>query len=199
MKFNTDIFLAGYREHFGKLKQAQVDALKLLLAFMEGDGDVTDVRYFAYMVSTVKHECADTFRPIIERGPKSYFNKYEAGTKLGRQLGNTNKGDGYLYRGRGFCQITGRANYARLTEALGLELSLVSHPDHALDPVIAYRIMSYGMRHGSFTGKKLSDYINELEANYVQARRIINGLDKARTIAGYAGKFEKMLRAAMEG
>jgi hypothetical protein len=67
----------------------------------------------------------------------------------------------------------------------------------------AYKIMSLGMRQGSFTGVGLSKYINADKCDYVNARRIINGTDKAQTIAGYATKFESILRAsvvaAMEG
>jgi hypothetical protein len=55
--------------------------------------------------------------------------------------------------------------------------------------------MSYGMRNGSFTGKKLSDYISGTTADYVNARRIINGTDRAELIAGYATRLEPMLNA----
>jgi hypothetical protein len=54
--------------------------------------------------------------------------------------------------------------------------------------------MSLGMRLGSFTGKKLADYIHGGKADYVNARRIINGLDRAQTIAQYATRFERILR-----
>ena len=53
--------------------------------------------------------------------------------------------------------------------------------------------MIYGMREGWFTTKKLSDYIKNGKADYVGARRIINGTDEARKIAGYAEIFEKAL------
>jgi hypothetical protein len=52
-------------------------------------------------------------------------------------------------------QITGRANYQKMTTALNLvgDRDLVAHPDMALQPDIAGPIMSYGMRKGAFTGK----------------------------------------------
>ena len=149
------------------------------------------------MLATVKHECADTWAPITEFGKVSYFDKYDADTPLGHRLGNTEDGDGYRFRGRGYVQITGRANYARLGELLGMGGQLVQNPDLALDPVIAYRIMSAGMRKGSFTGKKLSDYISPNSCDYLNARRIINGTDQAQKIAGYATAIEKVLRSSL--
>lgn len=198
MRFNHTTFFNGYREIYGKLNQTQVSGLDNLMGYLELDADVSDIRWAAYMLATVKHECADTFQPITERGAKSYFDKYEPGTKIGKGLGNTVKGDGYLYRGRGYVQITGRANYQKMTERLALtgDEDLLLHPDSALHPGIAYRIMSLGMRTGSFTGKKLSDYINATKCDYTNARRIINALDKAATIKGYAVNFETVLTNA---
>ena len=60
----------------------------------------------------------------------------------GRQtLGNTEPGDGERYRGRGLILMTGRANYARYSERLGLGTLLIDSPDDAKDPVIASRIL----------------------------------------------------------
>lgn len=198
MRFNHTTFFNGYRNLYGKLKQGQVSGLDNLLGYMELDADLTDIRWAAYMLATVKHECADTFQPITERGAKSYFNKYEPGTQIGKNLGNTVKGDGYLYRGRGYVQITGRANYQKLTQKLALtgDEDLILHPDSALHPDIAYRIMSLGMRTGIFTGKKLSDYVNAAKADYTNSRRIINALDQAALIKGYAVNFETILKNA---
>ena len=198
MRFNHTTFFNGYRGLYGKLNQSQVSGLDNLLGYIELDADVSDIRWAAYMLATVKHECADTFQPITERGAKSYFDKYEAGTKIGKNLGNTVKGDGYLYRGRGYVQITGRANYQKMTEKLSLtgDEDLILHPDSALHPDIAYRIMSFGMRTGSFTTKKLTDYINAAKCDYTNARRIINALDQAAKIDGYAVNFETILKNA---
>ena len=195
MKINHTTFFNSYRNVYGKLSQSQLSGLENLLLAIEQDTEVTDLRWAAYMLATVKHECADTFQPITEKGPKSYFDKYETGTKLGKQLGNTVKGDGYTFRGRGYVQITGRANYQGMSKNLGItgDDDLVLRPDNALHPDVAYRIMSYGMRMGSFTGKKLADYIKADGVDYRNARKIINGLDKADLIKGYAVSFETLL------
>ena len=199
MRIDHTTFFNGYRAAYGRLSQATVSGLELLGRNMEADPDLKNIQWAAYMLATVKHECADTWQPIVERGARAYFDKYETGTALGRRLGNSEPGDGWRFRGRGYVQITGRANYARMTQALGLgpEADLVADPEQALRPAIAYRIMSVGMRKGLFTGKKLGDYLNSQGTDYVNARRIINGLDQAATIAGYARTLESILKASL--
>lgn len=200
MHIDHTAFFNGYRQAFGRLKQGQVTGIELLGRNMEADASITDLGWAAYMLATVKHECADTWQPVVERGPRAYFDKYETGTRLGTRLGNTKPGDGFRFRGRGYVQITGRANYARLTAQLGLgpDADLENDPEQALRPAIAYAIMSLGMRKGLFTGKKLSDYISKTGgADYKEARRIINGVDRAALIAGYATTLEAVLRASV--
>lgn len=194
---NRDAFFSAYRAASGKLRQSQVDGLNTLLSFFEADELLVDVRHAAYMLATVRHECADTWQPITERGPRSYFDKYEAETKIGARLGNKLRGDGYFYRGRGYVQITGRANYTRMANAIDVPY-LASSPELALLPNVAYSIMTVGMHRGLFTGRKLADYIDGELCNYFGARRVINALDRAELIAGYARTFETILRGATE-
>ena len=195
MNIDHTAFFNGYRESYGRLTPSVIAGLELLGRNMETDPELENLQWAAYMLATVKHECADTWQPIVERGPKSYFDKYETGTPLGRRLGNSEPGDGWRFRGRGYVQITGRANYSRMTKELGLgpEADLEQDPEQTLRPAIAYQIMSVGMRKGLFTGKKLSDYISEGGCDYRNARRIINGVDQAALIAQYAGTIEGIL------
>lgn len=148
----------------------------------------TDPRHVAYALATAYHETAHTFAPIREYGKHLYFAKYEPGTPNGKRLGNVLRGDGIKFKGRGYVQITGRANYERFSRLLNVDL--LTTPDLALDPLISYRIMALGMRGGLFTGKKLADYINATRTDYVNARRVINGLDRAELIAEYAERIE---------
>lgn len=177
----------------GSLTQDQVDGCNVICEAWEDYGD-GDHQKLAYLLGTAYHETAFTMQPIHERGQRSYFDKYEPGTKIGRDLGNTKPGDGFLYRGRGYVQCTGRANYAKAQAKLGVPL--LTNPDGALDPLIAARILIEGCMAGWFTTKKLRDYIDGGVASYIGARRVVNGQDKAKTIAEYALHFEQALEAA---
>lgn len=197
-KIDRKIFFDTYRKKFGKLTQGQVEGLNSLLSSFENDKELSNINEMAYMLATVKHETANKFKPISEYGDKPYFNRYDpvlansdARKKRAKDMGNTEKGDGYKYRGRGYVQITWKNNYKKLGEILGYDLS--EKPELALDPKIAYAIMSHGMRNGLFTGRKLSKYITKDSTDYKNARKVINGLDKADTIKGYAASFEKVL------
>jgi len=194
MRFDRTAFFNGYRSLYGVLRQTQVDGLQSLLMGIEQDAEMTDLRWAAYMLATIKHECDDTWQPIAEKGPPSYFDQYNAGTDKGIRLGNSEPGDGFRFRGRGYVQITGRANYSKLGQVLNLGNGLIDNPDKALEPQTAYRIMSYGMRKGAFTGRKLADYISDAGCDYLNARRIINALDQADRIQGFAQDLEGALR-----
>lgn len=65
--------------------------------------------------------------------------------------------------------------------------------------MVAYRIMSVGMRRGAFTGRKLAHYFTAEGGDYINARRIINSLDCAQKIADYAVVFEAVLLESAAG
>lgn len=185
------------RPHFGgALTQDQVDGINAIIAgFALYGGAETNI--LADILATAKWETGDKMQPIYERGTKAYFKKYEGRASLG----NTEPGDGYLYRGRGLVQITGRRNYAYWANRLGIDL--VGNPDLALDMDVAVRLLVEGAMIGAYTGKKLADYIDSTDESddedlreYVQARRVINGVDKAEVIGKSALIFEKALREA---
>ena len=188
MRFDRAKFFASYTSAFGTLSQAQQDGLNEILAAAEADTEITDIRWLAYMLATVKHECADRWKPIEEFG-KGKGHKYGQPVTVTDPSGKTFTN---VYYGRGYVQLTWDWNYKAMGNAL--KNRLLYEPQLALDPAVAYRIMSYGMRTGAFTGKGLGKYINASECDYVNARRIINGTDQAQRIAGYATKLEKVLR-----
>lgn len=95
----------------------------------------------AAAIGTIAIETASTFRPIHEFGDAAYFERmYGPGSSVGRQLGNLEPGDGARYPGRGYIQLTGRANYRRYGTLLGVDLE--ADPDLALDPDIAARVFA---------------------------------------------------------
>lgn len=98
----------------------------------------------------------------------------------------------YPWYGRGYVQLTWETNYRRAGRKLGVDM--VSNKDLALDADIAAEVLVLGSKEGWFTKKKLSDYITLNKSNFKQARRIINGMDKANTIAGIAKQYDKALK-----
>lgn len=114
------------------------------------------------------------------------------GGEWGREnLGNTEPNDGWTYRGGGLVQVTGRRNFERVGLATGNDL--IAEPDMINDPAISAAALVFGSRDGWFTGKKLSDYISGSKADYRNARRVINGMDRADDIAAYARAYEAVL------
>ncbi|MGI9418465.1 MAG: peptidoglycan-binding protein [Geminicoccaceae bacterium] len=137
----------------------------------------------AYVLATATHEShLGRFMEELSSGAQ-----YE-----GRlDLGNTQPGDGVRFKGRGYVQITGRANYQDWSNRLGVDL--VGNPELAENPDIAAEILVRGMRDGTFTGRRLDTYINDSGTDFVNARRVVNGTDRASLIAGYAGDFNQAL------
>lgn len=179
---------------------SKANLLNLLEFFIKDANAWTDGRQAAYALATAYHETGYPvdgklvrFAPVTEYGSRPYFAKYEPSTAIGRRLGNTEPGDGYRFRGRGYVQITGRANYAKFSEITGFDL--IADPDKALDPETAYIILREGMKGGLFTGKKLANYIEGDKCEYVNARKIINGLDRAHLIARVARQIDQTLHS----
>lgn len=159
-----------------------------------------DIRMLAYMLATTYHETDGTMLPIRERGgdkyffrmydPKSYVPSRAAlATKMGAR-----PGDGVIFYGRGYAQLTWRLNYERFGKLLGQDFtSSIQAADKVMQPDNAANILFIGMEKGLFTGKKLSDYFTDTKCDWVNARRIVNGIDCAEKIAGYAKEFHQLL------
>ncbi|GJE59231.1 hypothetical protein MPOCJGCO_1319 [Methylobacterium trifolii] len=94
---------------------------------------------------------------------------------------------GKSWLGRGFVQLTHKANYEKMAAITGVDL--VNHPDLAMTVGVATKILIDGMIAGSFTGKKLGDYFSATKEDWVNARRIINRTERAELVASYARKY----------
>ncbi len=127
----------------------------------------------AYILATTVHES----------GAGAHMEEFASGRAYeGRSsLGNNQPGDGVRFKGRGYVQITGRRNYTDWSRRLGMDL--VGNPNLAKNPQVAARILVGGMKDGTFTGRRLDHYINGNQTDFHNARRIVNGTDKAGTFA----------------
>jgi len=176
----------------GGITTSQREGLEFKLrAFAEAR--ITDLRWQAYMLATSYHETGRTMQPIEEWGKGR-------GRPYGQKIKHSRKPYTYpdkLYFGRGDVQLTWYENYELMGRLLGIPL--LEQPELALTPEISAKIMIEGMtkgksNRGDFTGVSLESYFNSHRDDPIQARRIINRLDKANLIAGYHDKFLKALQ-----
>jgi putative chitinase len=158
------------------LQQSQVDGMNAILNGWEAKYADSDDRWLAYALATTYHETDQHMQPIEEYGKGQ-----------GRPYGKPDPATGKIYYGRGFVQLTWERNYKTMSDLLGVDF--VDQPERALDLDNATAIMFTGMLKGLFTGKSLGDYFNRTKEDWVNARRIINGVDKARAIAMYGHNF----------
>lgn len=180
----------------GRLSPSQADGINAKLNAFD-KFSISDDRWKAYMLATSYHETAKTMQPVEE---------YGKGRGKGKPYGKKIKysGESYtwpdkIYYGRGDVQLTWYENYEKMGKLLGIHL--LENPDLALDPSISAHIMIEGMTtsislEGDFTGLSLENFFNSYTDDPINARRIINGLDKAKLIAGYHLKFLDAIKKA---
>jgi len=180
------------------ISQSQVDGARRIV-------DATGVAQWpvgwqAYALATASWETARTLQPVDEAGGPAYYTRlYDVSgdrPDLARRMGNVTPGDGPRYRGRGLVQLTWRSNYARFGGILGIDL--VNHPELALDPVTATRIMVAGMSRGLFSGGRRLDQClpahgSATHDQFAASRPIINGHDHDSDIATVAMTWQSAL------
>lgn len=179
------------------LDNDEVTGANAILAAMDG----APLSWTAYALGTAWLETNHTLHPIKELGGQNYFfRRYDPqgqNPKIAKMLGNTEPGDGALFCGRGYVQLTGRRNYTLAQAKTGA--ALVDNPDLAMRQDVAAKIMRFGMTQGWFTGKQFADYLPAgrpaSRDEFKAARRIINGQDRAADIAAYSLQFQAALQA----
>lgn len=127
----------------------------------------------AYVLATADHETNHTFKPVEE----AYWVR-NADAWRRRNLRY------YPFYGRGYVQLTWERNYRSYSDLIGIDLA--ADPTEALRHDISLFVIVQGMKIGGFTGKKLEDYVRPGHVDFVRARRVINGNDRADDIADLA-------------
>lgn len=186
-----DKFYASIRPHVSLTTQ-NVQGFDRVLAYAEKQK--TQVNKLAYLLATAWWETNKQMWPIVE----AYWLSEDWRKRNLRY---------YPWHGRGLIQVTWKENYIKVAKMLGLpEDTFTNDPDKMLDWEYALPALFYGAETGIYTGKSLSDYIDDKDESdtedrreYVNARRVVNGTDKAATIADLALKFEQALHFAEYG
>lgn len=185
-------FFDNYRIEFGALNQSQVDSLDKFIDLTNENIKEFSVNQWAYVYATTHHETNTTFEPVKEA---YWVENAEAWRKKNLRY--------YPYYGRGFVQLTWLDNYKKYADLF--DVNIVENPDLVMDFELSFNVMVHGMKNGTYTGKKLSNYISTLISDYVGARFVINGkrkkkdkyADKAEDISVYAHKFERILKVSI--
>jgi len=184
------------------MKQGQVEGLTAILDRWAQMPAPADRRWLAYMLATAHHETGRTMQPVRETFAKTDERAIailEAAFRKGSLPSVSvaywrRDGEGKSWLGRGLVQLTHRANYATMAAATGIDL--LTHPERAMELPVAVDILFTGMQSGAFTGKKLGDYFSLSRESWTDARRIINGRDKAELVASYGKQYLAALRLA---
>lgn len=162
----------------GRMSESQVEGCIKTIEYRDAHWPLMINAELAYVLATFEWESAHTMRPIEEGHPltgaalKAYQKKLRY----------------YPWYGRGPPQLTWEKNY----KAFGV----ADNPEKMLEWETGLRVMFEGMILGKFTGHKLADYITAKRQDYVNARRVVNGLDKAENIAKNARAFHSALLKA---
>lgn len=126
----------------------------------------------AAFIAQVAHE-SFYFHYLTEIGRRSYFDKYEHR----KDLGNTYAGDGYTYRGRGYIQLTGRANYTAFRDWLGGKPDVVLHPELVAQPNLGVLAALY-----FWQTKKCGEVSNDIVKLTKRINGGLNGLDNRTSL-----------------
>lgn len=205
---NPELFWNGLRQDVfgGKMTQGVVDTVNIIVDtyyaeyINRGDPD-----HLAYILATAYHESYHAtlnpeWLPVREGFAKSNAGAIAAVTKLYKDKKISRnyaipQSNGNSYYGRGFAQITHPDNYKKAGDLIGV--NIYDFPDLALDRGVAAKLLVIGSVEGIYTGKSLFDYdLKDGLFDAYNARRVINGLDKAAKIEGdYERVYGAILKA----
>jgi putative chitinase len=155
----------------GRLTPQQVEGLRRILDYRDSHHPAMSDDQLAYVLATIKWETGHRMTPVREAGGERYLKtkKY------------------YPWVGEGLVQVTWEENARKFG---------ATKPGDLMSWPLALQAAFEGMTRGLFTRRKLADYIDKGAVDYIGARRIINGQDRARLIAQFAHAFRDALRQA---
>lgn len=154
----------------------------------------------AYILATGYHETARKMKPVREAlavSDAGAMSRLENAWKAGRLKWVKRPYWRGGFFGRGYVQLTHKSNYQHAGRKLGLPLE--TQPSLALEPEHAALILVRGSMEGWFTGRKLGDYITLHKSDFFNARRVINGRDRAGDIARLAKEYDVELKVIHYG
>jgi peptidoglycan L-alanyl-D-glutamate endopeptidase CwlK len=175
--------LASVLARFGTTLVAQMfphtplNNIKRNLPFVLGALDRAQLRdrpMVLAALATIRAE-TESFEPVAEGRSRYNTSPDPAGHPFDlydrrKDLGNRGAPDGARFRGRGYVQLTGRANYAVYGKSIGLGGRLVENPELASEPDIAARLLAAFLKDRELRLKQAL-----LERDYAGARRLVNG------------------------
>ena len=163
---------------------------------------------------TVSKKLDDWIRSVTTaRGKDSYGNRLDRSEKLkkqeelfntvysdkyGRHLNNDADTDGWLYRGRGGVQLTGKANYEKVTKILnknGINVDLVKNPELAADERYSADILiAFAEKEGMFNPNS-EKYLSNKDYELI-AQGDVDTIDKLHNITNAKADDERMIEEA---
>lgn len=182
-----------------------VNIFQIIDAF-DNSPEMESLRWLAYILGTSMHESNDTFAPVVEgywikpesKRVAALYNYYSKNNPKALRTIFPNGKYGTAFYGRGrVVQLTHDFNYKSASFKIYNDNRLYKNPELIITDVNCDMAVTFrGMLEGWFTGYKLAQFfpLGSNKANWAGARKIINGLDKANLIAGYAMKFYDCLR-----
>ena len=171
-----------------KMSADKVEAfLPHINAAMEAFDIDTPLRTAAF-IAQLAHESGSFVWMKELWGPTAQQRRYDPPDSLAARLGNTEPGDGKRFMGRGPIQLTGRANYRRYGELLGLDLE--GDPDQVAGPQVGFRVAGLYWKSRDINGPADADDIVEVTRRVNGGR---NGLPERSAF------FEQAKRVLAEG
>jgi len=151
----------------GNIKRYLPDVLTALKQRGLGDRQMVLMAIATIRAETGRFEPISEFTSRFNTSPNGHpFDLYDNR----RDLGNRGKPDGSTFKGRGFVQLTGRANYQKFSGRLGLGNGLVDNPERANEAKVAADLLALFLKDKE---ARIRDALHDDDLR--TARKLVNG------------------------